>query len=480
MNIVIVGAGPGGLAAAWNAVQDGHHVIVLEKEEYHGGAASTFEKGGFRYDLGPHNFHPSRKSIIKFVRTNFQERLLTLDNPQVKIYFLGKDYNYPLGPQIFHVLPFFTTFLCGVSFMWQRLLLFLGLATPEDGSYKVWVTNRFGKKFYDIFFGPYTEKTWGFPATELSDTVAIKRIPVKGLSDLIRSLVFNTNPHDPKHSQTHEDMVNVYPKTGIGEISDFFVNEIKKFGGKIFTGCNVNGIAMEGKRVAGIHYSQGGQNKYIDFHQEGGLEDWAVISTAPITELLLMTQANLPVEVIEAARGLDYSSMVLLYLDINKPDVFGNHLYYFTEDEFPFNRVYDVGLFSRDMVPPGKNAICLEFSCTYKDDIWNSQLDQIFNLAITPLEKHGLLKRTDIESYHTRHLQYAYPRFRVGYKEKLRTIFNYIETVENLDTIGRQGLFSYANVDDVMWMAFQITKHLCYKDRLYLPLEELLPEYIDY
>jgi len=480
MNIIIIGAGPGGLAAAWNLIQDGHRVIVLEKEDYTGGAASTFEKDGFRYDLGPHNLHPNRKSIIQFFHKILGNRLVPLVNPRLEVFFRGRRYKYPLTSQIFSALPIFTSFLCGISFFWQRILLFLGLATREDGSYKTWVTNRFGKRFYDIFFGPYTEKTWGFPASELSDIVAIKRIPVKQLSDLIRSLIFKTNPHDPKHSQTHKDMVNVYPKSGVGEVSDFFVREIKKHGGEILTGCTVDGITLEGKWATGIHYSQNGERKYIDFRQGAGVKDWTIISTAAVNELILMAQGDVPEDVVQAARGLDFASMVFLYLNINKPDVFGNHLYYFSDDEFPFNRIYDVGLFSRDMVPPGKNALCLEFTCTFNDKIWNAPLDQIFEMAITPLEKNNLLKRTDVEGFHFRHLSHAYPRFRTGYQKKLRLIFNYLETVINLETFGRQGLFSYSNVDDVIWMAFQITEHVQYRDRFPLALEEIIPEYMDF
>ena len=62
LNILVLGAGISGLCAAWNLVQDGHRVIVLEKKSYCGGLGSTFQRGGYRYDLGPHNIH-SQKEI---------------------------------------------------------------------------------------------------------------------------------------------------------------------------------------------------------------------------------------------------------------------------------------------------------------------------------------------------------------------------------------------------------------------------------
>jgi protoporphyrinogen oxidase len=479
MKIVVIGAGPGGLAAAWNLVKDGHQVIVLERENNIGGAAATFERDGFRYDLGPHNLHPNRKSIIRFFDRTLGSRLHELKDPKIQVFFRGRRFKYPLTAQLFSVLPIFTTLLCVVSFLWQRILHFAGY-TKDDGSYKTWVTNRFGRKFYDIFFGPYTEKTWGFPASQLSDIVAIKRIPVKQLSDLIKSLLFKTNPHDPKHSQTHSKMVNVYPKTGVGEVSEFFASELTAHGGEIIKGCLVDRIDVAGNYVTGVSYTQQGQPRYIDFKTDGGPEQWTVISTAAINDLILMMNGDVPEPVVSSAKGLDYSSMVFLYLKVNKPDIFGNHLLYFSDKEFPFNRVYDIGLFSRDMVPEGKNAICLEFSCTLGDATWNASPETIYEMAIAPLEKHDLLKRSEILGYHTHRLKNAYPRFRKDYQVKLRTIIDYVEQVVNLETFGRQGLFSYSNVDDVVWMAFQITEHLRYRDRFPLPMEEIIPEYIDF
>jgi protoporphyrinogen oxidase len=479
-NIIVIGAGPGGLAAAWNLVQDGHRVLLLEKEPHTGGAAATFKKDGFSYDLGPHLLHPHKESVIQFFYTNLKKHLQALGVISVEVFFRGQRYRYPLDSQVFKILPIFTSLICGVSFLWQRLRLFLGISQREDGSYKTWVVNRFGKQFYDVFFGPYTEKTWGIPALQLSDTIAKKRIQVRGLSDLIKSLLFKTSPHDPNHPESHQKMVRLYPKNGIAEVSNFFIEGIRKFGGEIKTDCNVNEITFENRWVTRLAYTQNGERKQIDFRQEGGVEQWEVFSSAPINDLIIMADGDIPDTVKEAAGGLDFSAEVFLYLNLNTPDAFNIHLLYFSENEFPFNRIYNIGLFSRNMVPEGKNALCVEYTCSYNDEIWNATANQMFEMTMGPLEKHGLLHRTDVESYHIYHLKHAYPRFRVGYQEKLRTIFDYLETVNNLQSFGRQGLFSYANVDDVIWMAFQFTKHLPYKNRFSLPYSELLPDYIDW
>jgi protoporphyrinogen oxidase len=96
------------------------------------------------------------------------------------------------------------------------------------------------------------------------------------------------------------------------------------------------------------------------------------------------------------------------------------------------------------------------------------------------LERHRLLDRNRVEDYHIRRLEHAYPRFRVGYQRRVQTILDFVDAVENLTTFGRQGLFTYANVDDAIWMGFEIAKSLPYRKRMPLPLKELLPTYIDF
>lgn len=476
-NAVILGAGPGGLCAAWNLVQDGYRVIVFEKESFCGGMAATFERDGYRYDLGPHNIHTQRPSVYRFLKQSLgqgvrEEKVL----PQ--IYFQKRRINYPLvGTQVLQALPLWSSAACGLSFLWCRARALFSSALQDDGTYKTWVVNRFGQRFYDIFFGPYTEKTWGISPSQLSDIVAEKRIAIRGLPELINSILFKKELSHPENPRL---VTNLYPLRGVGEIMDFFKAGIIEWGGTILTSCDVKKIVMDGNRVTKIHYSEQGETKVLDFQAEGVSENWQVISTIPINEMVLMLDGNVPQPVRESAGGLDFSSMTLLYLDLNQPDAFGVELLYFSENEFPFNRIYDVGLFSRNMVPEGKTALCIEMTCSFGDEIWNMDEKALFEKCILPLEKHGLLSRDKVENFHVRRLIHAYPRFRVGYQQKLRTVVDYLANIKNLTTFGRQGLFAYANVDDVIWMAFEVAKQLPYRDRITLPIEELLPEYISF
>jgi len=355
----------------------------------------------------------------------------------------------------------------------RLFLFFFSYKFKDDGTYERWVVNRFGRRFYDIFFGPYSQKAWGIPPSEISDIVAKKRIAIKSLSELIHSILFKSESSHPENPR----MVSMfYPSKGAGVISDFFADGIIENGGEIRLNNELKGLTLENNKVVSV--------KIMD--NKSGLEetislgdDWDIISTIPINELVMRMEC-IDKNVKAAAEKLDFSSEVFLYMNVNQENVFNNPLLYFSENEFPFNRIYDVGIFSRDMVPKGKNAICLELTCTFGDKIWNMTDDELFELCIKPLEKHNLLDRKVVEGYHSRRIKHAYPRFRVGYQEHLQTIFSFFDTLENIQTFGRQGLFSYANIDEVIWMAFEMSKNLQYQHRMPLYTDEILPEYLDF
>ncbi len=471
--IVVLGAGPGGLCAAWNLVQEGYDVVVLEKGSVCGGQSITFQKGDYKYNLGPHNIHSRRKSVINFIKKNLGDEFIT-HRYFSQIYFRGKRINYPLeGMDVLRSLSAWTALECALSFVWTRILSCFIPSYQDNGRYETWIINRFGKKFYDIYFGPYSEKVWKIPPREISDIVAKKRIAVTGLVELVRSIFFKKQNYHPENPRLND---NYHPKQGVGQIIDFFVDGIVKNGGKIITNASVDKIVVDKNSVQQVHYSENGVKKQIDCR----VTPAKILSTMPINELILMLDGPVPAEVKTAAEGLDFVSEVFLYLNVKKTDIFEVPLLYFSEPEFPFNRVYDIGMFSREMVPTGKNALCLEVSCNYNDETWNIDEKTLFEKCMIPLEKHGLLQREEVEEYHTQRLKHAYPRFRMGYEKKLETILNYMDTVPNLLTFGRQGLFSYTNVDDALWMGFEIAKQVNFHSRINVSLKELLLGYLPF
>ena len=473
LKIIVLGAGPSGLSAAWHLVRKGHQVLILEKEPVWGGQSITFERGGFKYDLGPHNIHSQRKEIIDFLSNalghDFKQHEI---RPQ--IYFHGKRINYPLmGIDVLKSLDPLTIINCALSFFRAYFTSLHKKNRSNSGSYETWIINRFGHKLYTIFFAPYTEKVWKIPPRDISDIVAKKRIAISGFIALARSLLLKKQYAHPENPGAIDSF---YPRCGIGSIANFFAKEIIAEGGLIETNAHVQRIVTDQNRITQIHYCNDGESKCIDLTDGTQASPCMVLSTIPVNELITMLNGNVPENAKTAAKGLDFTSEIFLYLNVKRRDVFGVPLLYFSEPEFPFNRIYDVGMFSNKMVPPGRNALCLEISCDPGDNLLTQDDTTLFNKCIIPLEKHGLITRDEIEGYHTRQLTHAYPRFRIGYEKKRHTILNYIDTVSNLFSFGREGLFTYANIDDAIWMGCQTARNIHRPELMRSALQDFLDD----
>jgi phytoene desaturase len=92
--IVIIGAGPGGLATSVLCAAAGHRVTLLERLPHIGGRTSTLQGGGFKFDLGPTFFLYPRvlEEIFSSVGADLHAAVpMTRLDPQYRIVFDSPD-----------------------------------------------------------------------------------------------------------------------------------------------------------------------------------------------------------------------------------------------------------------------------------------------------------------------------------------------------------------------------------------------------
>ena len=158
-NCVIVGAGPAGLTAAYELLKFGCSSTVLESDDMVGGISRTCEYKGYRFDIGGHRFFTK----VDYVQELWQEILDDefLRRPRLsRIYYRRKFFDYPLKPvkALFGLGPVEAVRI-GVSYVRARIW-----PNREEVTFEQWVSNRFGRRLFQIFFKSYTEKVWGMPA----------------------------------------------------------------------------------------------------------------------------------------------------------------------------------------------------------------------------------------------------------------------------------------------------------------------------
>jgi len=175
MKVIVSGAGPAGLTAAYELTKNGQEVIVIEKDSQVGGIAKTINYKGYLFDLGGHRFFTKYPEVQKIWQEVLPNDFLT--RPRLsRIYYRGKFFYYPIKPfnALWNLGPL-TASSSVFSYFKARLRPY-----PNPASFEEWVVNQFGRQLFEIFFKTYTEKVWGIPCQQISADWAAQRI--QGLS----------------------------------------------------------------------------------------------------------------------------------------------------------------------------------------------------------------------------------------------------------------------------------------------------------
>ncbi len=436
---VVLGGGPAGLTAGYLLAKHGLPVIVLEANEKLGGLAMTEERDGYRFDLGGHRFFTKSKEVDDLWHEVLDEEFL-LRPRMSRIYWNKRYLDDPLrGPDVIRKL--------GPVELTRALLSYLRAAIKPKGdedSLEEWVSNRFGKRLYQLFFKSYTEKVWGVPCTELRAEWAAQRI--KGLSFFSAAKAAFFGNRDNVKSLISEFH---YPRFGPGQMWDSMAAEIRRLGGEVRTETPVERLLMEDGRIVGVE--AGGET----------IAAGEVISSLPLRATVDITRPLPPPETREAARGLRYRDFLTVALVLDGEDLFPDNWIYIHEPGVRVGRIQNYRSWSPWMVPDqSKACVGLEYFCFEGDDLWTMSDDDLVALASRELEQLGLASRSKVERGYAVRVPKAYPMYDRDYEDRVAAIRSWLETIGNLQQVGRNGLHRYNNSDHSMLTAMRAVENI--------------------
>ncbi|MDO4293878.1 MAG: NAD(P)/FAD-dependent oxidoreductase [Eubacteriales bacterium] len=489
----IIGAGPAGLTAAYELLKQSkeYEVTVFEESAHMGGISKTVNYKGNRMDMGGHRFFSKVPEVNEWWENmlpmqgapSHDDIMLKRDVPEAKggpdpektdrvmlsrnrvsrIYFEKKFYDYPiqLKPELFRNMGFRQTMEVGFSY-----LACLLHKRPEN-SLEDFYINRFGKKLYSMFFERYTENLWGRHPRDIDPSWGAQR--VKGLSILaiLKDIFWKMAPgKKDRHVETSLIESFKYPKLGPGQLWDVTAAEIEKLGGTILKGCRVVGFEKNGdNHIVALTYEKDGKR----IREEADV----FISSMPIKDLV-GGMNDVPEKEGKIAAGLpyrDYRTLGVLVHRLNlenktKLRTVGNIIpdnwIYVHDRNVQLGRFQIYNNWSPYMVVDLENTVWigLEYFCNEGDALWNMSDGEFASFAIDEIVRMGMIDSPDeVIDTHSESVKKAYPAYFDTY-EQIDELIAWLNTIDNLYCVGRNGQHRYNNIDHSMCTSFEVVRNI--------------------
>ena len=438
----VLGGGPAGLTAAYVLGKRGLSGTVFEADGLVGGIAKTVEFKGYRFDLGGHRFFTKLEPIERLWEEMLGDEFLT--RPRLsRIYYGGKYFYYPLEARdVVRQLGLVESVRCVLSFLAASLRREQPVETFED-----WVTGRFGRRLYERFFRTYTEKVWGIPGSEVRAEWAAQRI-----KDFSFWHALTTVLHLRRKTATTLIEEFRYPRLGPGQMWEAFRARVEEAGIKIRLNQRCVSLSHADGRIERIALKTNGNE--TEYAVDG------VISSIPLSELVESLEPAAPDEVLAAAGRLRYRDLCLVALILDEDEPFPDNWVYVHDPDTRAGRVQNFGAWSESLVVPGTTCLGVEYFCFEGDDVWEMAHDEAVALATDELSRIGLIDASRVVDGVKIRVPKAYPMYDGSFREDVAVIRAYLETFENLQTCGRNGLHRYNNQDHSMWTAVLATLNL--------------------
>ncbi|HEY8216022.1 MAG TPA: NAD(P)/FAD-dependent oxidoreductase [Acidimicrobiia bacterium] len=444
--IVIIGAGPAGLTAAYMLNKRGAPSTILEADTVVGGISRTATAEGWRFDIGGHRFFTKVQPV-----EDLWFEILGPDDflrrPRLsRIYYRGKFYDYPISAMnaLRNLGPVEAT-RCVASYLWVRI------RKPKDTStLEGFVASRFGWRLYRHFFKTQSEKVWGVPCTEIQADWGAQRI--KNLS-MFRAIWEALKPKRVRRRAAKSKQVTSlieefnYPKYGPGMMWERCAELVTAQGTKIVFDSTVTKVEHgDGRATAVTAVTDGAPTRY---------ECTEVISSMPIGALLRAMDPPPPPDVLAAADGLRYRDFITVALVLPEADGFPDNWIYINDPSVEVGRIQNFGSWSPYMVKDGRTCLGLEFFVWEGDHMWTKPDADLVAQGIHELTEIGLLRDASrVEAGYVVRMPKAYPMYDADYKENVERLAEWIAAhAPNVYPVGRNGMHHYNNQDHSMFTA---------------------------
>lgn len=450
-DVVVIGGGPAGLTTAYELGKAGVPTVVLEKDDTVGGISRTAQYKGYRFDIGGHRFFTKVQVVEDMWEEVLDEEDFLVRDRLSRIYYDKKFFYYPLqATDALSKLGLWNSFLIGLSYLNAQFFPY-----DDPDNFEEWVSNHFGTRLYKTFFKTYTEKVWGIPCTEISADWAAQRIKGLSLITALKNAIIEQATQDQDKDDIIETLIDSfkYPKRGPGMMWETVTRKVREQGNEVRMQSEVTKILRSGHQIEAVEVTTDEGTERV--------EGTDFVSSMPIRSLFRRMEPAPSEAVRDAAEKLKYRDFLTVALIIDHPDLFPDNWIYIHDPDVEVGRVQNFKNWSPYMVPDDeKTCVGLEYFCFEGDGLWTSADEDLVAKGTREIDQLGLADAEDVEDGCVVRMPKAYPVYDSEYEDALAVIQNFIETVDNLQLVGRNGMHRYNNQDHSMLTAMLAARNI--------------------
>lgn len=441
--VAILGGGPCGLYAARCLSRAGIPVTVIERERHPGGLATAHQRGDNWYDLGCHMLHEFDQEIFHDILAIMGDESIPVQL-NAKIRWAGSFYRYPLQFQdMIKGIPLPTLVYYSFGLLYAQARQALKPWEPKNAEEAL--IQLYGKPLYRFFFKDFTHRYWGIHPRQLSVTFISSKMPRLSAVDVMKKAfgkfgLGNDKGVSAVASALSEETLH-YSRTGAEAMPRGLARAIEQAGGRVILNAEVTQLDIEQQSVTGVIYTRDGEQHRLDCDE--------CISTIPLSHLVQRTNPAPPPDVVDAAKRLRYKPIAVYGLLVKKEQCI-DALYIYYRDRV-FHRVGEPKNAGLVVKPDGHTVLIIETTCEIGDAKWEGA-ESIREAIYADLEQEGICRRDQVVETHVMHHDTGYPIFELGFEPYRDRVQEWVATIGNLQSDGRQGGFKYPNMHAAMRM----------------------------
>lgn len=436
--VIVLGAGPAGIAAAYALTKGQTQVEVLERAAVAGGNSTSFLIDGIWCDYGSHRFHPvADPQVLADVKALLGPDLL-LQPRHGRIRLGGRWIHFPLKLQ--DALPKLPPAFAASLIADMALKKFRRKASGPR-SFSSVLLDGLGPTISEHFYFPYVRKLWGLEPDRLAVTLAERRVSGSSIGKILGKMLRMVP--GVRGATTGRFY---YPKQGFGQISGAMMAAAESQGAAFRFGADILRIERDGNRVTGIITKDGGAEARHEADQ--------VYSTIPLTTVIRLMDPAPPPEVVAAAKSIRFRGMILVYLILGTDRFTEYDAHYFPELSIPISRMSEPKNYSSATGPKGRTILCAELPCDPGERWWDMADDELGRHYCDWLGSLGLPVTVPVIRCETRRIAHAYPVYDIDYQRHFETVDRWLSSLDGFLSFGRQGLFAHDNTHHAFAMAY--------------------------